>query len=999
MKITTALCGALASGLLVNAAVTAAAFAEDQTAKADAPAATDDTEVTIVGSRIRKDTYNSASPIQVITHDEMTAEGMTATAQTLLGVGVTGGSAQTNNAYATITVNGGGGVETLSLRGLGTTRTLILINGRRVSPAGSRGLVGSPDLTMLPDAMISHIDVLRDGASAIYGSDAIGGVVNIVTRHADGLDMEITDSRPEHTGGEQFRLSLVGGKTINRFSIQGSAEYYEQQNLTLADRDWTQCNNDYRFSRTTGQPTSDTIDPATGMPKCYPVTGSGANGVTLNTLATANFTGVAALGATGTVFNRWRPNSAVTTGLVGFEGVGGGTTTSLNVRDTFDPRMLNTSLISPAKTTTVFTQAAYKLDDATNTELYGELLINHRVSTQVIYRQLQLDFPTGSPLIPSNIAAITGNVVGAGGSVLFPAAVKARAFIGFGNSAAHQSTDYMRLTGGLRGDLAWLPGWHYDAYVMQSVSDATYEQDSFLTDRLGASVQVSPAVAGVPAELIRNGLTCNANNASPSTASCVPAPALTTQLIGGTLPADWVNYIFRPTVGHTKYLETTLSANAEGPLFSLPAGPVNGAFGVEFRDDRLNDQPSPDSVNNNLYIISNSGPTRGQSSVGEAYAEFDAPLLRDQPGAKRLDLELATRYTQYKTFGSATTYKAGLVYTPVDFLTFRAASGTSFRAPALYEEYLNNSSSLLSASNDPCNNYNAAGVNAARAANCASEGLPAGFTATNLITVVGQGGSTPLKPETSDNVTYGAVLRGTFLPDVVGNLALAVDYFDVHVQNGISRAGAGNLLALCYDSATFRTGGYCAFVKRDAITKSLTVYDTYTNIAQANSKGFTYDLRWDRQFGSSTAKVDLAVNDYTELSNKLLPTDPLSDAVGNVNVPKYSATLNSSLSHGPWNFHYGIDWVGKTQSYTMFGLDPTTTPFIFDVPDYYVQNISVRYAGKGWKGTLGIRNLADVEPPQISSGQALYPRIGNAPIYAGYDYVGRQIFVTLGKSF
>ena len=151
--------------------------------------------------------------------------------------------------------------------------------------------------------------------------------------------------------------------------------------------------------------------------------------------------------------------------------------------------------------------------------------------------------------------------------------------------------------------------------------------------------------------------------------------ALTTQLIGGTMPADWVNYIFRPTVGHTKYLETTLSASAEGPLFSLPAGLVKGAFGVEFRDDRLNDQPSPDSVNNNLYIISNAGPTRGQSSVGEAYAEIDAPLLRDMPGAKRLDLELATRYTQYKTFGTATTYKAGLVYTPVDFLTFRAASG------------------------------------------------------------------------------------------------------------------------------------------------------------------------------------------------------------------------------------------------------------------------------------------------------------------------------------
>ncbi len=992
MRITTALCGVLATGLLANAV-----RAEEAPAAADAQ--TDTTEVTIVGSHIRKDAYNSASPIQVITRDEMTAEGMTSTAETLLGIGVTSGNAQTNNAYAGITVNGGGGVETLSLRGLGANRTLILINGRRVSPAGSRGAVGSADLTTLPNAMVGRIDILRDGASAIYGSDAVGGAVNIVTRKINGLDLEFTVSKPSHGGGDQSRLSLVGGKTFNRFSIQGSAEYYEQKNLTLAQRDWTLCNTDYRFNKATGV-TTDYIDPATGKSKCYPITSSGSNGVTINTLATPSLTGVPALNATGTTFNRWRPNAAVTTGLVGFEGVGGGSTSNPNIRDTFDPRMLNNSLISPSKTTTVFSEMAYRLDDATNTELYGEFLLNHRVSAQVNYRQLQLDFPTGSPLIPTSISgAFASNFGSAGSSVLFPQAVKVRAFIGFGNAYARQSNDFLRATAGLRGDLPWLAGWHYDAYVMQSVSDATYEQDSFLTDKLGASLQVSAPVAGVAPEFIRNGLTCNANNASPSTASCVPAPLLTAQLLGGTMPTDWMNYIFRPTVGHTKYLETTVSANVEGPLFKLPAGMVDGAFGVEFRQDRLNDTPAPDSLNNNLYTLTSAGVTRGQSSVGEAYAEFNAPLLRDLPFAKKLDFELAGRYTDYKTFGHATTYKAGLVYAPVDFLTFRAASGTSFRAPALYEAYLNNSNSLIAASNDPCNNYNTTGVNPTRAANCAAEGLPLNFSATNNISVIGQGGSTPLNPETSDNATFGVVVKGSFLPEAVGDLALAVDYFDVHVENGITRVGLNSLMGLCYDSQAFRPGGYCAFVKRDPTTRALTVYDSYLNIAESNSTGYTYNLRWGHAFGQATAKVDLLVNQYTELSDKLLPTDKLIDAVGAVNVPKYSATLNSSFSTGPWFVHYGIDWVGKTESYTYFGIDPTTTTFVYDVPDYYVQNVSVRYTGKGWKGTFGIRNLADVEPPQISSGQIIYPRMGNAPIYNGYDFLGRQVFLTIGKSF
>lgn len=141
-----------------------------------------DETIVVVGSRLRRDVYNSPSPIQVVTNEESIRAGFNATAEVLQGTAISGGNAQINNAFGGYVTNGGPGANTLSLRGLGATRTLVLLNGRRVAPAGSRGSVGSADLNVLPSALIDRIEVLRDGASSIYGSDAVSGVVNIITR-------------------------------------------------------------------------------------------------------------------------------------------------------------------------------------------------------------------------------------------------------------------------------------------------------------------------------------------------------------------------------------------------------------------------------------------------------------------------------------------------------------------------------------------------------------------------------------------------------------------------------------------------------------------------------------------------------------------------------------------------------------------------------------------------------------------------------------------------
>lgn len=975
---------ALASVLLLAAAPVAAQQATEDADAAGQPkaAATDLDTITVTGSRIGRDAYNSISPIQVITRDETTLSGFGSTTGVLQGTAVTGGTSQINNAYGGYVTNGGPGANTLSLRGLGPSRTLILLNGRRVAPAGSRGSVGSADLNVLPTSIVDHIEILKDGASSIYGSDAVAGVVNIITRtKMDGGEFEMQQNVTDDGGGDESRYSLSFGKTGSRGWITGSYEYYDRSGLALRDRDWTRCNTDYRRNLAVGDywGSGDTIDPLTGQPKCYPITGTGSNGVTVNTIGTNSRTGVAAPGARGTTFNRWRPNSAVTTGLVGFEGVGGGTTTNTNIRDTFDPDTLNRSLISGVTTQTGFLQGAYNLDAMGEAEVYFELLGNRRESEQTGYRQLSLDYAVGSPLIPANLANSTFSTPTA---ITNGKNVGVRAFIGYGNDKSEQTVDFWKATGGLRGHLSQT--WDYDLMLSHSRSDSDYTQQSFLTDRLAQSLDVVSNGAG--------GYVCrNAAN------GCVAAPYLNSATIAGDLPQQWKDWVFRPVTGNTLYEESTANFNVDGPLFALPYGDVRSAWGVEYRHAKIDDTPAIDSQNGNLYNLTSSALTRGSDSVWEAYGEVEIPVLNGVAGAQELTFNVSGRYTHYKSYGGDNTYKLGGLWTPIDWLSVRASYGTSYRAPALFEQYLGATSGFLSNTIDPCNSYGT-DPGSINAANCASEGLPANFTATSSVAVITAGGAEAnLKAETSKNFTAGIVLQPEW--DAIGTVAFAADYFDIQVENGVARAGAQAILQLCYDDPDFRSGGgYCNLVDpRAPGSNALTVHDSYINLASDNVRGYDFNLRYNRDIGPGAFRATAQVTRFLEQSSRLFSTDPLEDFNGMINNPTYTGTLDLSYTINAWRVHYGLDWVDNMSSYAYYEEDPATSAYKLSVPNYFTSNMSLQYNGKSWSITGGVRNIGDKEPPVISSG--VYNRVGNAPLYSGYDYFGRSYFVNVNKQF
>ena len=216
----------------------------------------------------------------------------------------------------------------------------------------------------------------------------------------------------------------------------------------------------------------------------------------------------------------------------------------------------------------------------------------------------------------------------------------------------------------------------------------------------------------------------------------------------------------------------------------------------------------------------------------------------------------------------------------------------------------------------------------------------------------------------------------------------------------MSRSGASEILTRCYDSnpGDFAADvGFCRLVERDKANNALTVHDSYVNLATDIVKGLDYTVRYRKDVGPGTALFNLGVTQYTEVSSKLFADDPLEDVKGMINNPEFTGTADVSYAWDQWRVRYGVEWIQGMDSYDYYGENPTTSQYDLEVGDYFQHNTSVQYSGEGWTVTAGVRNLLNEEPPVISAG--VYNRVGNAPLYSGYDYLGRTAFVNLTKSF
>lgn len=949
--------------------------------------------ITVTGSRLRRDNYSSVEPVTVITKEEVTLSGFNGSVDALQSNEVTQGAAQINNAFGGFVTAGGTGANTLGLRNLGPARTLILLNGRRLAPSGTRGNTLSADLNVLPSAIVGSIEILKAGASSVYGSDAIAGVVNIITdTKLRGLTLEAQVNVPEIGAGIDRRLAASFGFGNDRLDIIGSVEWRKRDAIQLNDVDWTRCPvGGFLTGEGTEFGSGDT--PGFDGTTCFTLDNGG---LTINTLGVPTRDAIGRTSGTLGRFNRLIPVPGQVAGTPGYQGVG------FYDRDTFDPDSQKEYLITPTENLTGFLSATYDLDALGNAEIYGELLGARRKSSAPLYRQLSLDYLTGSPLVPEifrNGVFANPNETSSGQTVA------ARAFIGFGLTDSQQQLDYVRATAGIRGDF-FSPRWRYDVSATRSWTDGRYEIESFLIDRVANSLLVTQNADG--------SFSC----ASQATnANCVAAPALNADTIGGRLPQAYRDYILQNTIGTTSFRETIVTGTINGDLFTLPGGDVQLVVGGEYRSQRIDDTPDPNAISGNLLGLTAAVPTRGSDNVKEAFAEILIPILRERPFFENLVLNASGRYTDYASYGSDFTYKVAGEWEFFRGLGVRGSYGTSYRAPALAEQFLGATTGFIAGANDPCDSDNfpvdpsSYTPNQQRtAANCAAVGINvASFVQNNGITVFQRGGAdTGLEAETSKNWTVGAV----FQPRLSGGLSLALsaDYFDIKVSNGVESLGGATILNRCYAAEDFDpTQSFCAFVQRDT-NNILQVTSGFVNLSQNVVKGWEFNARVGIDLFGGRMLFNANAVKYTEQADRLFPEEVLLDRNGIYDTPDFVGSFDATFRKGPVTLRYGFNFQDASSgTYRYFAtsrldgsVDPATEQdfrdnYILEVPSYFLHNASVQFnAAERLQLTVGVRNIFDTEPPRIS---AAVTTVGNAPLTSLYDYQGRTFFVNTTLRF
>ncbi|MBX3480040.1 MAG: TonB-dependent receptor [Caulobacter sp.] len=1003
---TTVIAGLAAAALVAPTVASAQTAPAAQSTTAATTAADDEDEddgdvsaLVITGSRIKRSEFTSSSPIQVITSEQSTLEGLVDTAEILQQSSIASGSFQVNNQLTGYVTDGGPGANTISLRGLGATRTLVLLNGKRVGPAGTRGTVGPVDLNVIPSSIVERYEILKDGASSIYGSDAVAGVINIITKtNLDGIELNAYANVPFETGGEQYRLNGSWGMTFDRGYINASFDYRDSKVLHRGDRDDTACSADYLFSGTgykkgarVDYPNTDPGQPyANDQYKCY--------GLFSRVLRTPSFGDVIYQDAGVTYPTAAQGNNApasVGGDLFARQGRSGYPATFPYGHYDAWPSQ-RASILSPAKVTSAYFSGGF--DIAPTVEAYGEFLINRRESTQYGARQF---FPT----VPSTYLGLDATrkaaFAPAGGNFLPIIPLK---------SDRDQTVDYWRTVVGLRGDIG---RFSWDVYYQHSDSDADYGTDIIYNDRvlavtgrLGTAPCVDPGAG--------------AGNISGYSCTALPGGIDWTakRILEGQFNDAERAFLFTHQYGNTTYKQDMVEASISGDLFNLPAGPLGAAFGVTYRKDQIDDQPGFDEAAGNLWGSTAAGRTKGSDSVYETFGELEIPILKGLPGIESLDAQVSGRYTDYDSYGSGSTYKLGLNWQITPSWRIRGSKGTSFRAPALYELYLANQTSFTNqGAVDPCGTYED-NPNPLIQANCAAAGVPIGYIPTgSSVLVTTGGGAGVLNAETSDAYTVGVIWTPSFI-----DLSVAVEYFDYKVNDEIRQFGSANIAYQCYSSNSYPTDPFCTLLTRAPATdplrpnQILTINNSYVNVAEQINRGIDLTLRYQHEFDVGRLTFDGQFTWQTKDTTTLLGGAATEDYNGTTTEPDFTGTMSLRFDRGDWTVFWNTDLIGKQSDTETFGGDVFAYSRYADLPNginttncnapnnycvYYKQyaeftayhSLSVRRKMDDWTFQAGIQNLFDERPPSASAGQF---RSGTAALNL-YDVRGRRAFIAITK--
>ena len=938
--------------------------------------------VTVTGSNIRSVDVEDAQPVVTISSEDIQKQGFATVGQLLQNVSSMSPPDLSRSAPGDLGPNQGGSF--IDLRGLGAMRTLVLVDGQRIGAAHG----GYTNINVIPTSVVDHIDILATGASAVYGSDAIAGVVNIVTKkNFNGVQLDTYDGEyMPHGDGRQTQNSFTAGKSTDRGSIIFSVSYQNQSPVWADDRSFS-------------------AYPYTADHPYYGLSSYNTQPQILNAPSSFAGGGRLVLNPGGNPMNPgdYHPFMSPTLAANG---------------DVINPGDQNynnnagrqTMVLTADKTKNLYLDAHYKITDNITFKF------NYGYNADYEYAK------SGSPLFYS----------GMGANGAFPSLLSQYSYysplygvqdlkiaqrIAQESYSSFNDPKNYRYSFGLDGLFSL--GDHqfnWDVYMYDSKISGVNTRTGYfnlinVNNALGPSfMQGGSVVCGTPGHVI---------------AGCVPINPL------APLTTQMLNYISIDSVEHYGSEERAWNADFGGDLFELPGGDLTFSTGVNHRDESGYDSPDPFAYAG-YSTDGGVGPNSGGYDLNEAYAEINAPLLKDLPGAQALSLDVATRYSHYSNFGSTTNSSFKLTWKPINDVLVRASYGTGFRAPTVNDLYQGRYPA--GTFTDPCDAVygpSAYGGSALVAQRCLSgyggiQGVPANFRQTDntglAITVPSGEGAIPstnwtggnpnLKPETSYNGDIGIVYSPSWLPGFDATL----DWWTYNIRNLITGISNDQLIADCYQ---YSLQTACNQFKRDPSTGQLyDILNLETNAGWMKERG--YDFSFNYRFPQTRfGDFKLSMNGTYIAAFNMLPTIGANVVYMAGNTQNYytSWRLRDNVTLN-WSWKsFGASWTLRYFSpYKVdCAFDPSTgiTAFPCTLPNYYAPGVGPTpqtqiasitfndaqvYWNAPWNATvsLGVNDIFNRVSPNVYGGY----QSGDTPFDFNSSYdLGRFVYMRYQQRF
>jgi outer membrane receptor protein involved in Fe transport len=1007
--------GALRASLMASVAFCGVAFASSASAQT---APTEVGELVVTGSRIQRPNLEATQPLLVISSERIEAKGQTNLAEAI-----------NDSPSSGIPINPigdqgsfGTGRNYVNLLNLGTNRTLTLVNGRRFVGSNAASLFtgagagGQVDLNGIPTGLVNRTERVFGTGGAVYGSDAIGGVVNIITRtRYEGLEVNGQFGLSEAGDAEEYRARVIGGMSFldDRLNLMGSYEYNKTEALAFTDRSVT--NRQIAFANNplnTGP--ADLISgsiliqnrrvpeiTAGGLPAR--TGGSALSGIL--TIADPNSPG----GRIAAQFDRagnlvpYQTGTFYQTSIAsGGDGLNLAKLSSLRSPvdrhvasgfATFEVtpkvRIKAEAFASRVEAVEPFNQPIY------NGSVFGGNNAALRMSTSNPFLSAQ-----AKAAILAQPTALPADAASAGDRIFF----LNRASSDIGNNKTEGEGDVYRGVLVAEGEFDLFGrAMNWDVSANRGQSKGSFKSPNIVQSRFLLAID---AVRDSNGAIVCRDLTARANGCAPLNLFGEGAPS--------KAALDYVGVQFQSDF---QIDQTVYQANFGGSLFDLPAGALGFNVGYEFRQEESDfkpNEPQRTGVGRSAAIAALSG----DFETSEFYGELSAPLFGGDftfLGMQGLEVEGAYRYIDNSQAGEDEAWSYGLRWKPINDLTIRGTQSKSFRAPAITEVFLPRSPSFTQAT-DPCDsrNINSGPNPTARRANCGAAftalGLPANYSLVSNIqsfTVEGATSGNPdLENEIAEQWTLGFVYQPSFIP----KLALTFDYVNVKLTKAIVNFNLTSILSTCYDSNAypstvcnrFQRGNAASgaqagqILGRDQAAGIDGPQAGFVNAGFTNFQGFTVGLDWnlelatirgfDRFGGGDPGTLDFNLDLFSvreqETSVNGFGTD-LNRDVNEIGNAEWQWKLESAYTRGPFSAIWTFNYIGESKFNNDFTIE-TRTPLTVDaymrhdlVFSYdFAEMIGSPMGLKNMRARLAIENLTDQPPPYGTSGLGVYDVIG-----------------------